>query len=129
MALSKEWGAWGSTGWPVAAIQTHAGFPQVNETEGLNHNLSSEMSKLQSENAKLKVLTNQKEKEILHLRDPDKDMVHKIRILSDEVTMLRTQTRRLNEEKVSFLLWHYLIVHLVSMVQGREQKSYFPWQK
>lgn len=80
------------------------------------------MSKLQSENAKLKVLTNQKEKEILHLRDPDKDMVHKIRILSDEVTMLRTQTRRLNEEKVSFLVRHYLIVHLVSMVQGREHR-------
>ncbi|CAG5127072.1 unnamed protein product, partial [Candidula unifasciata] len=71
----------------------------VSETEGQNHNLASELSKLQSENAKLKVLVSQKEKEILHLQVPDKDMMHQIRILEDEMTMLRTQSRRLTEEK------------------------------
>lgn len=66
--------------------------------------LNGDLTKLQSENARLKVLVDQQEKEILHLRDPDQDMVHQIKILSDEVTLLRTQTRRLNEEKVSLTL-------------------------
>lgn len=64
-----------------------------------HRNMSAELSRLHSDKARLQVLLDQKEKEILHLRDPDKEMVHNLRILQDEVTLLRTQTRRLNEEK------------------------------
>uniref|UniRef100_A0A2C9M2Q1 Uncharacterized protein n=1 Tax=Biomphalaria glabrata TaxID=6526 RepID=A0A2C9M2Q1_BIOGL len=72
---------------------------RLEERDNENQLMSNDLARLQSENARLQVLVDQKHKEILHLRDPDKDMVHQIKILSDEVTLLRTQTRRLNEEK------------------------------
>ncbi|GFO05835.1 hypothetical protein PoB_003234000 [Plakobranchus ocellatus] len=72
---------------------------QLEDGDTNNHSLSTELARLNADKARLQVLLDQKEKEILHLRDPDKEMVHNLRILQDEVTLLRTQTRRLNEEK------------------------------
>ncbi|GFR75797.1 hypothetical protein ElyMa_005784100 [Elysia marginata] len=72
---------------------------QLADSDTNNRSMSTELARLHSEKARLQVLVDQKEKEILHLRDPDKEMVHNLRILQDEVTLLRTQTRRLNEEK------------------------------
>ncbi|RUS81225.1 hypothetical protein EGW08_011019, partial [Elysia chlorotica] len=72
---------------------------QLAELDADTRSQSAELTRLRAERARLQVALAQKEKEILHLRDPDKEMVHSLRILQDEVTLLRTQTRRLNEEK------------------------------
>jgi hypothetical protein len=91
---------------------------QLKNTDSRTHQISSDLLKLQSENARLKVLADQKEKEILHLRDPDQETLHQMKLLSDEVTLLRTQTRRLNEEKVrdgsSLLLLSFFLSSIAS---------------
>ncbi|XP_035828059.1 uncharacterized protein LOC118478479 [Aplysia californica] len=72
---------------------------QIEEYETTGRQMAQDLSRLQSDRARLQVLVDQKDKEIVHLRDPDKDMTHNLKVLNEEVTMLRTQTRRLHEEK------------------------------
>ena len=89
---------------------------QLTDFDTSNRSMSAELARLHSEKARLQVMLDQKEKEILHLRDPDKEMVHNLRILQDEVTLLRTQTRRLNEEKVRstfcFIFLRFCLEHV-----------------